>query len=1397
MTGILFVVGATEVNATHISGSDLTYRWISGNTFELELSLYRDCSGLAAPNSVSVNCRSASAGHSLQVTLLQKPGTGQEITRPCITSNTTCNGGTNPGIQKFVYTGTVDLPTRCSDWIFGYNICCRNCAITTLNFSSANCAGAPATYVEATLNNILAPTNSSASFSNQPIAFLCIGQPMHYNHGAYDVDGDSIVYAFIPARSQTGTNVVYSGSYSAINPISSTPSLSLSGNGEMLINPTAMEVGVMAILVSEYRAGVLIGSVVRDMQVYTQNCSNSLPSVSGINGTSEFTIVACPGIATQFTIQSVDPDAQQAVNMTWDAGIPGANFSVSTGSRPIGTFTWTPHKSEARLQAYTFTVTVQDENCPINGSQTFTFSVLVPPLSVAVSTNPALCTASASGTATAVPEGTPPFRYLWAPGGATTSSIYGLTPSIYTITVTDKHGCTASGTGSVNSPIPLSASVVSTVPVSCYGGNNGAATISATGGTPPYNYSWLPYGGNLPTATGLVAGLYTITIRDANNCQLPLDLNISQAPPFNLSYSTIPAGCGLSNGSASVTASGGTHPLTYSWSPGGMTTTSISNIASGSYQIRVTDAQNCVLTSSIAVSNTSGPSAQISTLNHVTCNGKNDGNASVTTSSGTAPFSYRWSVSGITTPFISNLAAGNYSVAITDSNNCVTAIPVTINEPPALFSYGQTVPANCYGQNSGQASVTVNGGIPPYFYSWSNGQTTQSLSQLTGGSYTVTITDSNGCIDVSSMMVGQPSALILQTISTPVQCFNGSDGVASAQCSGGTPGYTYVWSNGSNSMINPGLSVGTYMVTITDAQGCTETNTTTITQPDEINLTVTGQDATCFGQNNGSATIQATGGTSPYSFFWSPIGVNGSSVSQLHSGLYTVITSDNHGCTRQESVTINSPNQIQPVAQTQDVTCFGGNDGNASISCSGGVGPYQYLWPDGSTNSTNNHLSAGMHTIEITDQVSCISNYEIHIAEPNQLQIVFDTIRTLCIGESITISPNVTGGITPYTYLWNNGQSGLTLQVSPQQTQSYSIQVRDSNGCSLGPVSTLVDVFPPLDLSINSPDSVCIGSPALISVNVNGGNGGPYTYQWTTGQNVQSITVVPTATSNYSVTVNDQCSTPPAEKFKTIVVKPIPDASFLPANSFGCSPLQVQFINANPGINLIRNEWDFGDGNYSLEENPVHFYTLPGQYTVKHVSTNQHNCSSQNTAVKAVTVFNLSNAKFKSDPEIAPSSAPLVSFTDESENAIKYFWDFGDGHGASVLKNPHYLFGDTGTYNVRLITESRESCRDTVYGTIRIKGEFAIYIPNAFTPNGDGVNDTFGPLSIGVKEMEMEIYNRWGQKIFQSSKLNASWSGKNSEGGTLNQEGVYLYKITVLNLDGNRLNYTGRISLIY
>ena len=259
----------------------LRTRHLQGNCYNIRLTFYRDCIGIAIVQPIIINISSISCAQGTTLQLNPLPGTGQEITHPCPGNATTCTGGSEPGIQKWEFEGQYCFPAQCTDWNISIAISARNAAITTLQNP-----GGDDIYIEAQLDNSTSD-NNSPQFSVDPIVFVCIGQQFVFNNGAIDPDGDSLVYSFIAPRTASNTPVLYNGGYSVNNPISSIPPVTIDPvTGDIVMNATTQEVGVMAVLILEYRNGVLIGSVMRDIQIYTVPCTNSLPTLTGMNGTS-------------------------------------------------------------------------------------------------------------------------------------------------------------------------------------------------------------------------------------------------------------------------------------------------------------------------------------------------------------------------------------------------------------------------------------------------------------------------------------------------------------------------------------------------------------------------------------------------------------------------------------------------------------------------------------------------------------------------------------------------------------------------------------------------------------------------------------------------------------------------------------------------------------------------------------------------------------------------------------------------------------------------------------------------------------------------------------------------------------------------------------------------------
>src|SRR5690606_1562113 len=337
--------------------------------------------------------------------------------------------------------------------------------------------------------------------------------------------------------------------------------------------------------------------------------------------------------------------------------------------------------------------------------------------------------------------------------------------------------------------------------------------------------------------------------------------------------------------------------------------------------------------------------ASFSSQKNVSCHGGSDGSATISPSGGTAPYNYLWS-NAQTTATASSLAAGSHSVTITDANACQIVRSIIITEPTELLgSIIITDSIDCSGGSNASALASANGGTSPYSYSWSNGQTSAKATGLSAGSHYLSITDANGCVFLDTVTITEPSGLSASmSVLKNVSCNAGNDGSASAVVSGGTAPYSYSWSNGQTTSTATGLGAGTYSVSITDSKGCSIMDSVLITQPNPISSTTTViADVSCNAGNDASARASATGGTAPYSYQWSN-GQGSATSTGLSAGKHYVSITDANSCVKKDSVTITEPAVLAASFSSQkNVSCHGGNDGNATISPSGGTAPYSYL----------------------------------------------------------------------------------------------------------------------------------------------------------------------------------------------------------------------------------------------------------------------------------------------------------------------------------------------------------------------------------------------------------------------------------------------------------------------
>jgi len=651
-------------------------------------------------------------------------------------------------------------------------------------------------------------------------------------------------------------------------------------------------------------------------------------------------------------------------NVACFGGSSGAvNLTVTGGSVPY-TYNWSSGDTVqdlTQLTAGSYSVTVEDDN----GCTSFaTYPVSEPSqLQLSVTSSDASCGNADGSAAVSVSGGVTPYSYNWS-NNATDSSIANLNSGTYTVTVIDDNGCSQTATASVsNANGPNVASNITHV--SCHGSTDGAISLTISGGTSPYDVNW-SNGDTSQDVTGLSPGNYQYTVTDGNNCQTVQSLAIAEPDSVTLTLSKTDATCGNANGSAVAQGTGGSGQFTYQWS-NGATGPAISNAAPGGYGVTATDTNGCSSSSTVFINNVPGPSAT-STATNVNCNGGSSGSVDLQVNAGTPPYDYNWST-GTTTQDLNGIPSGTYSVTITDDNNCQAFQSETVSEPSAINISLQISSSGC-GNQDGEIKSVVSGGLTPYDYNWSNGDTTSGISNLSGGNYQLTVTDDAGCTETASGFVNALQGPTLSTSKSDVTCYADSNGAAAVSVTNGTAPYSFQWSNGNTQSSINGLGAGTYSVTVTDSINCEATESVIINQPSATSLNVSTSNDEC-GTGNGMAVASAAGGAPPYNYQWSN-GDTGSVINKLTSGSYSVTLTDQNGCTVNKTVTIEGNSQLQLTTSTTSDTS-GQGMGSATVNVTGGTSPYSYQWDDddNQTTSTATDLSPGLYIVTVTDSNGC------------------------------------------------------------------------------------------------------------------------------------------------------------------------------------------------------------------------------------------------------------------------------------------------------------------------------------------------------------------------------------------------------------------------------------------
>lgn len=1136
---LLLLAGATgTARASHFYGADLFYTHQSGNTYQISLVVYGDCAGSAFPllQNGAPQVDVYKNGTQFQTTLnLSQSGPGVEVTPVCPSqvNNTTCNGGSVPGVKRYTYTTTYTLNGTSTNWRFVTNGNMGNNSLAGRSNSISNIATGTGSIMilEATLNNTVG-SNSSPTYTTIPTPFFCINKPAQYNPGAVDPNADSLGFALVDGLQVTQTstvvtNVTYVAPYSATAPLGTAAgTFSFSATtGQLAFTPNIVQQSLVVSRVSEYRNGVLVGTSMREMTfVVLNNCNNNPPggtisNPAGGTTTGNTSIQVCQSQGLfSFSINPTDVDGDP-INVV-AAGVPaGATFTINGNNTtaPSTTFSW--DVTNVPAGSYSFFITYTDDGCPLSSRQTlaYTITVLPTPTINAFITHPATCTKRAAFTAvTGGQGGAAPYTFTVSQGSTvvstfTTSSSSvsdSLYPGTYTIRVTNSNTCFKEVTLTAVAPVQPAASAV-TAPPTCNAGANGSITLTPTAGLAPYQYA-LGAGayGSTSTFSGLASGSYIIHIKDANDCVKDTTVVIAVTPPINAAVSLVEPPCNaFQSGSITVNGVNGAAPYTYALGASGTfsSTNVFAGLGSGFYLIRIRDANLCSRDTLVLLPDSVSVKAP-ATLTPILCNGDSTAVIVLNAFGTAAPYTYALSSGAATTNnTFSGLPAGSYTFHIADPVGCYLDTTVVITQPTAIVPVAVAIDVTCPGGTDGQVSVTATGGTPGYTYALNSGAfgAATSFTALAAGTYVLSAQDANACVRTDTVDVIQPPPISIAATAVNPTCPGGTNGSASMTLTGGTPPYFYALGSGvfGSSNTFTGLGAGTYVVHGKDGNGCERDTTLTLVAPPAIIPTVAVTNSICGPLNNGSITVSATGGTPGFTYAVGT-GAYGTSgiFSPLASGIYVVHSKDAAGCIKDTTVVILDSLDVVAAVTVTPAVCYDSLNGAFTAIASGGASPYQYAAGSGafSPTSTFANLHAGTYILHVKDTLGCTLDTSITVTQPTRIQPLATLTQPLCFGDSngiIQMTPS--GGTPSYTHALGNGPFVVSPTFSGLPAGTYIMHVQDAAGCRLDTVLNLGQPAPVVITSVTGTAVLCAGgNSGTITVAASGGVPGPAGYAY-------------------------------------------------------------------------------------------------------------------------------------------------------------------------------------------------------------------------------------------------------------------------------------------------------------
>ena len=1261
---------------------------------------------------------------------------------------------------------------------------------------------------------------------NTTITPTCFGQ----SNGSIQIlaQGGTAPYQYIWNTGETNTNLqnigagIYEVTVSDANNCSITQSITMLEYPALNIQLTSNNISCAGLQTGNASVNVTGGLAPysyawSSSPLHTQSTVNNLSAGAytvTINDANQCTYIE------NFTI--VEPDALNAT-IEVISNYNGSQISCPQSNDGIATVTVTggiaPYQYHWITGATTATITgLQASNYPItitdaNGCSIRSTVSITPPSVLSLQTNiisnyngyAVSCADSFDGSVEVIASGgTGTYQYLWS-DGSTQAISNNLGLGVYSVTVTDINGCIVATTDSLSAPEFLSSTFISNN-ADCFGASTGSANILVTGGMAPYNYYWFD-GSTQAQINNLSMGQYTVTVSDNNGCTHINTVSISEPSLLTANINTIinTLCANSTDGSMQVEINGGTMPYqSILWS-NGETRATIQNLAPDTYTVTVTDANLCIAVAQATILSPSPIHNTFNIHNGIDCYDSSTGDISVEITGGIAPYTYTWS-NGANSARISNLNANTYKVTITDANGCTFVDSIILTAPNPLTAIA-TISSNyngssisCNGAADGAATVYASGGTAPYNYYWLVGQNTATVTGLTRGIYNVQVTDANGCMATTQISINDPLPIEIGAEITAISCNGANNGAISIIPQQGAAPYTYQWSNGATSAILTNLPPNTYQVTATDANGCTATWMNTLVEPFSISLgNVFIQNESCLHNRDGAIGFDSIGGgTAPYHIQWSNNNI-GLINRDIAAGDYVISITDANGCMLVDTVTVGrAPQMAIEFINVRNVVCSNEPNGSATIVFTQhGLAPYTYQWSNGFRDSIAQFLQEGLNSVTVTDSRGCSVFGAINITNPNPLSINITSTDISCNGfNNGSANATVNGGTMPYSYAWSNGDTSAQISnLAPNNM--YRLTVTDANGCIayehiyLHEPTGMTGTFAQVE-NINCYN----GNDGKITLNVVGGTI-PYQFAWSntrTGSHHFTHTISNLSAGNYNVTVTDNrgCYI----ILDTTLTEPSALSGLTTHFPATCHMRQDGMIQAFAQGGTAPYLYAIDGGSYSNEST---FRDLAaGIYTVRIMDANQ-------------CIYTLPQVRISSPDSIVLQSSndAIVRMGDTTHMWVRMpinapmnprvQWSPSTGLSCDTCYHTIAQPFQTTTYTVTITGD--DDCPSTSSVTISVEGKIDIYVPNAFTPNGDGINDIFmiyGKDGMAIIE-EMIIFDRWGEIVFAIKDAPINFSGYGWDGTFKNKPmnpGVFVYVAKIRYLDGSIETVKGDVTLL-